>query len=157
MTIRLAAAAALLALFGSGCQDMGPGDAGLLDDIALHRALWASKRPSAYVYELQRICECTVDAQGPVRIRVQGTTVVERSYTASGVPVASGLAGVFPSMEGLFDLLEEAAKKDPWYMNMNWDPELGYPRDLYVDLKSNVMNDEISYRVVTAPSADAGS
>ena len=155
--VAAAACSAFLVLLCSACQDLGPSQDYLLEDIATHRVIWESRRPSAYVYELERFCNCTEEARGPVRVRVRGMAVVERRYTASGAAVASSLEGVFPSVEGLFDLLEEAAKRDPWYINMNWDPDLGYPRDLYVDFESNVIDDEVSYKVVTAPSADGGA
>lgn len=157
MIPRLAAAAVLLALSGTACHDLGPTADTILDDIALHRTLWESKRPSAYVFELKRVCSCPETEQGPVRIRVQGNTVVERTFTSSQAPVPPSLHAAFPSIEGLFDLLTDAAKRDPWYINMNWDPELAYPRDLYVDYDSRVINDEVSYQVVTAPVADPGS
>lgn len=153
-----AALAAALVLLGSACRDLGPHSVEILDDILLHRSIWESRRPAAYVFELQRFCnDCGAEEQGPVRVRVQGTAVVERRYTASGEPVASGLESTFPSVEGLFDLLEQAARRDVWYLSISWDPELGYPRDLYVDYDSNVAGEEISYRVVEAVAADEGS
>ncbi len=157
---RLAAPVALLGLcaaLASACSDVGPENDGLLQDIANHRAMWESKRPPAYVYELKRWCDCPDEARGPVSVRVQGVTVVGRVYTPTGAPLTAGLESAFPSVDGLFDLLEAAARKNPWSVNINWDPEAGFPRDLYVDFKSNVIHDEVSYQVVVPPTPAPGS
>ncbi len=152
-----AALSAVLVLLGSACKDQGPHIDGLLDDIAAHRAFWESKRPARYVYELERWCKCPKEEQGPVRVTVEGTVVVERRHPETGAVVASSLNGAFPSVDGLFDMLEDAVRRKPWSVNVSWDGELGYPRDFYVDFESNVLYDELSYRVVTAPAADPGS
>ncbi|MHB1193915.1 MAG: DUF6174 domain-containing protein [Longimicrobiales bacterium] len=160
MMLRSAAAAALsavLVLLGSACKDQGPDTEGFLDDIAQHRAIWESKRPSSYVYELERWCNCPKEEQGPVRVNVEGTLVVERRYPETGAVVASSLNSAFPAVDGLFDMLEDAARREPWSINVYWDAELGYPRDFYVDFESNVLYDELSYRVVTAPASATGS
>jgi hypothetical protein len=150
--------AAVLVVLGSACRDLGPNSSDLLDDILLHRSIWESRRPAAYGVELERFCTgCTAEERGPVRLRVEGTTVMERHYTASGDPVPGSLVSVFPSVEGLFDLLEDAARRDIWYMNISWDSELSYPRDLYVDYDSNRTGDEVSYRVEVILGPDGGT
>lgn len=151
-----AALSAVLVLLGSACKDQGPEIEGFLDDVAAHRAFWESNRPSSYVYEVERWCNCPKEEQGPVRVKVEGTVVLERRYPETGAVVASSLDSAFPSVDGLFDMLEDAARREPWSINVNWDPELGYPRDFYVDFESNVLYDELSYRVVTAPAPDTG-
>jgi hypothetical protein len=152
-----AAPLGILVLLGSACSDLSPDIDGFLDDIAVHRAIWESRRPSSYAYELERWCDCPKEEQGPVRVKVEGTVVVERRYAATGGAVPASLYSAFPSVDGLFDLLTDAAKRGPWSVNVSWDEELGYPRDLYVDFEANVINDELSYRVVSAPTADPGN
>lgn len=140
-----------------GCQDLGPTSDDLLEQIAVHRDVWESKRPPAYRYELARSCNCNEEGRGPVWVRVQGAQVVSQVYSSTGDPVSTGLQGVFPSVDGLFDLLEEAARSDVWSINVAWHPDEGYPVTLFVDYDGNAINDEIGYTVVTAPAADAGS
>lgn len=152
-----AALAGLLVLPTYACSDLSPDTDPILNDVATHRAIWESKRPYSYVYELQRWCDCPREEQGPVRVKVEGTVVVERRYSETGALVASSLDSAFPAVDGLFDMLEDAAGRKPWSMNVNWDAELGYPRDLYVDFEANVLHDELSYRVVTGPAPDAGN
>lgn len=147
---------AVMALL-SGCSDLGPDENQLAKDIALHREIWEGKRPSAYTYEVLRGCNCSEEGQGPVWVRVQGTTVLSRVYSASGEPVPSTLAGVFPSVDGLFDLLEEAVRVDAWSISVSWHPERGYPISLFVDYEGSSINDEVGYTIVTAPAADTGS
>ncbi|NJD20903.1 MAG: hypothetical protein FIA95_16665 [Gemmatimonadetes bacterium] len=155
--LRAVALPAALVVLSAGCQGLGPQSSELLEDIALHRSIWESKRPTAYAYDLQRTCNCPEEAQGPVRVRVHGSQVVQRTYTATGAPLASGLEAAFPSVEGLFDLLEDAVKRDAWSVTINWNAEFGFPSDLYVDYDGSAINDEVGYRVVTTPTPDTGT
>ena len=155
--LRALALPAALIVLSAGCQDLAPQNSQLLKDIAAYRSIWESKRPTAYVYDLRRSCNCPEETQGPVRVRVRGSQVVQRTYTATGTPLASSLEAAFPSVEGLFDLLEDAVKRDAWSVTINWNPELGFPSDVYVDYDGSAINDEVGYRVVTAPSPDTGT
>jgi hypothetical protein len=147
---------ALLALLCSSCRDLGPATDPLQEEINLQRARWESRRPSAYVYEVERICFCAEGARGPARIRVQGTQVVGRTYTASGAPVDSDFQRLFPSVDGLFDVLDDALDRGADQIQVQWDDELGMPVYFYIDYVTLVFDDELAVKV-TALTAEGGT
>ena len=75
----------------AGCTDLGP-EAVALTDLAEARERWEEERPASYVYEVERLCFCPIEAIGPVRVKVQGSAVVERVYVDSGATVPPGMA-----------------------------------------------------------------
>lgn len=146
--------AALGLLVIPGCDDLAPGAGGLAGEIAEHRALWEKARPAAYVYQVERVCFCAPDGRGPVRVHVLGTEPLQRFYTSTGAPVGEHLKPVFPSVDGLFDLLEDAVAGGAFQVQITWDPATGIPLDFWVDYDRNVADEEQGYRVVALPRAE---
>lgn len=155
MTSRYAVAFAALACVG--CRNLDTTQDDLRKDIASHRTRWDDHRPAAYVYELRRTCTCSAEATGPARIRVRGTEVVERTYTESGAPVLAGAVGLFPSVDGLFDLLEDALEREAWQVQIAWDAESGAPLDFYIDYDGRYIEDDLGVRIVAVPVPEASS
>jgi hypothetical protein len=74
--------------------------------------------------------------------------VVSAVYVEDGSPAEVG----FPTVDGLFDVLEEAVRRDAHRVDVTWDPETGVPVDLYVDYDENVADEETGYRVTEIPT-----
>lgn len=146
----------LLAALALGCAPGGPGTGTGADEIAAHRAQWVAQRPAAYVYELQRSCFCPPDALGPVRIRVQGTTVVSRVYVESGDTVRPPFAELFPTVDGLFDLLDDAVDRKADQITVTWSTDAGYPLDAFIDYIFAAADEEQGFHVSAVPVAPGG-
>lgn len=157
MIRRVLPAAGLLALVLSACSDLGPTGEGLAAEIAAHRALWEERRPSAYVYEVERVCFCPVEARGPVRVRVRDAQVLARAYVATGAPVSGELERLFPGVEGLFDVLEDAVARNADQIRVEWDLESGAPLDLWIDYDGTTADEEQGFRIVAEPRPDPAS
>lgn len=157
MIPRVLPASGLLALVLCACADLGPTGEGLRAEIAAHRALWEERRPSAYVYEVERVCFCPIEARGPVRVRVRGTQVFDRAYVATGSPVGDGFELFFPGVDGLFDVLEDAVTRDADQVRVEWDPQSGAPLDLWIDYDRAIADEEQGFRIVAEPRPDPGS
>lgn len=125
-----------------GCDPLGPSDLDRLGDM---RARWADVRPASYTYTLTRGCFCFVEAIGPVRIQVDGDSVVSRTFVESGAPVTQ-FQELWPSMEGLFDLVEEALR-DADEVEIRYDPDRGVPLRVSVDWITEAIDDEVSWTV----------
>jgi len=133
------------------CSDLGPEEEDLLAEIVEHRRTWESVRPPSYAYTLERQCFCVEEARGPVRVRVTSGSVTERTYVTGGGKVAVDLIGLFPSVEGLFDLLEQAVRQGAREVRITWDHELGVPREAWIDYDVRIADEEQGFRVVELP------
>lgn len=131
----------------AGCAGvLAPGD-GPEAEIRRQREVWERTRPPSYSFELERLCFCVQEARGPVRIEVQGLRITGRRYVAGGDPVSDELAPGFPSIDGLFDLLEEAAADGAHELRVDWDADRGFPRDLWIDFDPRIADEEVGYRI----------
>lgn len=130
----------------AGCGILEP-DGEARSDLEVNRARWEEVRPQSYSMVLTRLCFCAPVGIGPVRIQVVGTTAVERVYVDSGEPVSESLAPHFPTVDGLFDVLEDALDRDAHQIRVTYDEDTGIPVDLWIDYEANVADEELGYQV----------
>ena len=152
MPRRPAAVLALsLAVGLSGCSDQGP-PPGLAEEIALNRTVWQATRPQAYSYTILHQCFCGVEARGPVEVEVSGPTVVRRVYVDTGAEVDAQFAPSFPSVDGLFDILESAVDTEADEIKVVWDSTNGIPLNFSIDYDRETADEEQGYEVVAIPT-----
>lgn len=154
--LALVALAALLVL-APGCTLGSSAEEELMEEIEVNRAVWEARRPAAYRMVLARSCFCGVEGRGPVELEVDGDSVTGRRYVAeldapvAGEPVSGELAPFFPDVDGLFELLLEAAVTGADDVTVTWDPALGFPRSFFIDYRENVADEEQGYEIVEGP------
>lgn len=117
------------------------------NDLANARALWTSVRPAAYDITLQMSCFCIPDVRRPVIVSVSGSTVLSRVYADDRKPVPAEHASLFPSVDGLFDLLQAALNQTADRIEVTYDPTNGHPRTIGIDYRSGVADEERYYTV----------
>lgn len=118
------------------------------EELSDARKRWAANGPAAYSIDIFRSCECTAEMSGPVVVNVQNGSVQSRAYRAGGV-VPPNMAPLFPGVEGLFDLIANAAKQKPHRLEVRYDRDLGYPAWITIDYDRAVADDEFTYSVMT--------
>ena len=55
-------------------------------------------------------------------------------------------AQLYVTVEALFDLLEDAESEEAYSVDVEYDPLLGYPTDLFIDYSENTADEELGYR-----------
>jgi hypothetical protein len=153
MTIRPLLPVLLLAALPAGCSDQGPEAPGLQAELEANLVKWLAQRPADYVYEIERLCFCMVEARGPVLVTVAGGQVVDRTYTDGSGDVPADFASLFPAADGLFDIIEEALDRDAHEVLVTWDDETGLPVDFWIDYIEFAVDEEVGYRIVSLPRA----
>jgi hypothetical protein len=143
---RVLTAMAVLATSGA-CGDLGPGD-GPFEELTRNQERWQQQRPATYQYGVERLCFCGVEARGPVRVTVTGDDVTDRSYIDTGEPVPALFEDLFPTVDGLFDVLRDAIEREAHRIDVTYDPISGVPLDLFIDYEQNVADEELGFRVV---------
>lgn len=135
----VAALAAGCALLGSDRWDSPRAE---LDEA---RARWAESDVADYDLTIARLCFCPEDVRGPARVRVRNHTVVDRTYAGSGEPVDPQWVSYFPTVEGLFEFIEDAIDRDAHRLEVEYDPERGYPTRAWADYLENVADEELGF------------
>ena len=111
------------------------------EELASARARWAQRAPASYSITLRRGCECMPESVGPATVTVSNGAISVH-YTATGAAVPKAYVGVFPDVEGLFDLIETAQKNNYHKVDVEYDSELGYPKTISVDINKQMIDDE---------------
>ena len=110
--------------------------------VAQHR--WEERRPATYQYTVFRGCECLSEMIGPVIVFVDGGTVTRR-YAANGAVVSSTYAELFPTIDGLFEVIEDARRQDAAKIEVDYDATYGFPTRVSIDYHREMADDEITY------------
>jgi hypothetical protein len=121
------------------------------DELRDARQLWARQGPASYSLTLFRSCECTPEMTGPVVVMVRNGAIESRHYTTNGATVPVPFAFSFPTVEGLFQIIDDAIALDPYQLEVRYDARLGYPTLISVDFDRRIADDEFSYTVSLDP------
>ena len=125
-------------------------------EIATQRAKWAARRIEDYQLTFSRICFCAPEGAGLVVLNVLEGEPVEWLYFLSGDPVSPEWQAVFPTVDGLFDFLEEAIDRGAEEIEVAFDPDLGLPTTVRVDYRLAAADEEIGYEVEKLLPIDDG-
>jgi hypothetical protein len=137
-SMRLILAVALLAVACDGSTPFGPG---------IERQRWEAREPFAYRFNVRRSCFCGFDVMRYVTIEVVGGIVQRRYFADNGEDIPEALVDVYPSIDELFDELQEIADSRPHHLEITYDDEYGFPATVSVDRIENMADDEFSLEV----------
>lgn len=141
MKIASLTAVCLLAL---ACSISGPdGDADSLARLSDAVERWEASGISNYELAMRRTCgECLPASALAVVVTVSGG---EKSVSraTNGEPLEDS-AGIYPDVEGLFDLIEEQVRAGA-EIDVEYDGDLGFPRSISADPVPDAVDDEFGY------------
>lgn len=120
----LALRSVFAALATSACH---PGNTGPADELAVARERWGRAGLPSYTMTVARSCECVPETSGPVRVVVRNRRVESRQYVESGAAVPERYADLFPGVEGLFAVIDQAMRTNTRPFAAYYDAVLGYP------------------------------
>lgn len=145
--------ALLLSTLGvATCDVSGPG-LSELHELSTNRARWSRVGPDAYSYAVRRLCFCAGPALVAVRVTVLEDGTVERVYVETGEEVPEELQELFPTVDGLFDVLADAFDRNAHSVEVTYDPSSGAPLDIFIDYRENVADEELGFDVVESVTA----
>jgi hypothetical protein len=116
-------------------------------DLAMAKRRWAATAPASYQYTFSRSCFCLVEFTRPVVVTVRNGTVESVHYADTGAPVAPSLVPGYPTIEGVFALVDEALVKHAASVTAEYDPARGYPVRIFIDFIAAAVDDEMAYRI----------
>ena len=138
--------AALLALcaVASGAQTPSTDD-----QLAAAEAKWAMKKPQAYEFTFKLIACCVIPlppnpAAEPIVFLVEnGTPSLVSGAHAAGLKTAYE----YNTVEKQFAFIRTELAKRHYRMETEYDPELGYPRRVYIKWFQNAADDEYTVTI----------
>ena len=149
---RLAFVAVLLALIASGCTlptaiapepSLGEPEDSDRAALAEARARWATADVSDYAFTYQESCFCPPEFSGPFRITVENGRV--DSVTRNGR--AATEQRTYPTIDALFDVIEDAFDRDAETVQVSYDADLGLPVNAYIDYEAAMADEELGFTV----------
>ena len=136
----LAAAACLLAFAATGQQS----------ELAAGRNAWRAAALSNYEYGYRKFCECHPDSPPETVVTVRGGQVVGVRHRPVGftneVQADERNLQFYWTVDGLFDLVAAALARGAT-VRASYDPQLGYPTQVYIDYDANFIGDELDVRL----------
>jgi len=125
------------------------------DDAALQqldsaRALWLAADITDYRYTYQRYCVCYKGEPPEIVVTVEDGHVSDafsrHEDSDTEVPAGDGRLDLYWTIDGLFDKLAAAYARQA-RVEVEFDPQLGYPLRLYIDDFADFSGEETDYRL----------
>ena len=96
--------------------------------LALARARWERRGPDDYSITIWRSCECLPGMAEPAIVVVRDGVVESRTYIRTGLPVPAQYEQGYPSIDGLFERIEEGLEAEGnGELSVSYHPVYGYP------------------------------
>ena len=106
--------------------------------------LFERSAPLSYSYTVRINCECTSDVTRPVVVWVDRGSVEYLYYEDDGRAVPLSISNSFPSVEQLFDAIQDAIDRNADFVDVEYDFTYGYPTSVYIDYDRRVADEELS-------------
>lgn len=147
LAVPLLSIALLLAGCGSGGDDAPElGDPNLesspREALATARALWSSNGAPSYDMRFNWLCFCIIEAVEERDIQVRDGVVA-----AGGLSPDFGNLADHETVQGLFDLIEEAIDRDAAKLDVTYHATLGYPMAASIDYNLQMADEELGFTV----------
>lgn len=110
-----------------------------------NRSRWEARGPRSYEYVLERLCFCPPESRGPYLVRVEDGEVAAVLDPATGEPVDPEDDRWIVSLDGLFDVIVDALERDAHELRVEYDPELGFPAEIFIDYRKQVIDEEVGF------------
>jgi len=127
--------------------DDSPPPPGPQAGLDAQRDLWTQQGIGNYRFTLQRTVFGPPAFTDPVVVEVRGGLVASRVYEGTGLPVAPADAFWWPSIDGLFEIIQDALDRNADQVAVTYDPGRGYPTSGSIDYSLGLGDDEHSFVV----------
>ena len=106
---------------------------------------WEQNDYQDYRYTLEQECYCPQPKRTRVTVRAGRVTGV--TDLGTGRPLSAAEAAGYPTVSGLFRLIDRSVGKRPDSMTIVYHRSLGYPERIRIDFSYRVADDELDYRL----------
>ena len=100
-----------------------------------------------YSVAYQNVCFCVDTFREPVLLTVRQGTIVSVQRRSDGSPVPAARWDDYRTVERVFAAIEEALRGDAAAVRVDYDRELGYPRDVWIDYDERLADEEQGFQL----------
>lgn len=138
-----------------GCSFPGS-DEGPLEELQANRELWEQQDLDDYRFHIQIGCFCPPYFVQPSTVVVRTDTVnavldpstgEPHTTPTSGQPLTARQRSSFPTMDELFDQIEDALHNDADELEVQYDADRGFIRQASIDPAKCASDDDVTYKV----------
>lgn len=146
--VRPAVLGILMAIGSSGCLLVSPErHDDVQRELNQNRRQWEAQGIEDYRFVARRACYCGQEAVGPVVVEVRDGEIAAQSYQETDQPVTSTYAGLWPTMDGVFDIVQDAIDRDAHQIRVEYDPQHGFPTSITIDYMEHAIDEELGFIV----------
>lgn len=111
------------------------------------RLLWEANGIYSYSYDLQISCFCVEDVTRPVRVLVQNDQAVSVEYIDAKADAPAEYFVRYDTIDKLFDIVEDGIVGGAEVVEVDYNPDFGYPASVFIDESMNLQDEEIAWTV----------
>lgn len=145
-----------LGLLVAGCAGAGPAEIeGVEGELERARQRWEAAGLADYRWTVTRNCFCIDESRGPAVVTVRDGAVTAVETVDGGRPVDPMYRDLFPSVEGLFAVIEDALARGAATVDVRFDAGSGVPLHVWIDYDEMMADEEQGFEA-TVPGPLAG-
>ena len=120
----------------------------LQEELNQNRESWEVQGITDYQMEFRWQCFCSPDFVAPVIISVtRGDTLDSVVFAENGLPADRTFSPNYLSIDGLFDLIQDAIDRSAFRISVKYHSELGYPISAAIDYDQRIADEERGFQV----------
>ena len=119
-----------------------------MDQLTLQRSIWMAAGLTDYTYDVRRVCFCPFREDG-VRLTVLTGVLAGGIDIATGEALAADEVQWYHTIDGLFDLLEDAYKRDAHSVQVDFDTSRGHPTMIFIDYSEMIADEELGFTLLS--------
>lgn len=116
----------------------------IASEVESNREKWMQHGINNYEIEMQKICYCVPEVVRMMVFEVDDNSIKTVRYADTGDDVEQQHYGDFNTIESMFAFVEQSLEKNPADISIAYDEKYGYIKELSIDFKENIADDEIS-------------
>ena len=120
----------------------------LREELVQNRELWEAQGFTDYQVEFRWNCFCPPDYTAPVIITVTHAGRIDSVvFAQGGLPVDPRVSGDYPTVDGLFGLIQDAIDRNAVHISVAYHETLGYPLSASIDYDRRIADEERGFQV----------
>jgi hypothetical protein len=117
-------------------------------ELRQNRERWVDHNIANYRYTLQTHCLCPPEYGQLVVIEVRDNRMVSITSALDSSSVDNQGFDHIDTIEKLFNIIQDAIDNDAYNIEVSYDPDFGYPRQVSIDYEEKIADEEMRYEVI---------